>query len=95
MIILKATQDKFLSVLQAIAGIIQRRHTLPILANVLLREAGEGAFESTKQTIASHVLACRQPLAQGAWRGSSGLLISKSRSNGFFSASKANLRNAP
>jgi DNA polymerase-3 subunit beta len=40
MIVLKATQDKFLSVLQSVSGIVERRHTLPILANVLLRKSG-------------------------------------------------------
>ena len=40
MIVLKATQDKFLGVLQLVAGIVERRHTLPILANVLIRKTG-------------------------------------------------------
>lgn len=40
MIVLKATQDKVLAVLQSVAGIVERRHTLPILANVLLRKTG-------------------------------------------------------
>ena len=40
MIVLKATQEKFLSVLQSVAGIVERRHTLPILANVLMRKTG-------------------------------------------------------
>ena len=40
MIVLKATQEKFLSVLQSVAGIVERRHTLPILANVLIRKTG-------------------------------------------------------
>lgn len=40
MIVLKATQDKFLSALQSVAGIVERRHTLPILANVLIRKTG-------------------------------------------------------
>ena len=40
MIVLKATQDKLLSVLQSVAGIVERRHTLPILANVLIRKTG-------------------------------------------------------
>ncbi len=40
MIVLKATQDKVLSVLQSVAGIVERRHTLPILANVLIRKNG-------------------------------------------------------
>ena len=40
MIVLKATQDKVLSVLQSVSGIVERRHTLPILANVLIRKSG-------------------------------------------------------
>ena len=40
MIVLKTTQDKVLSVLQSVSGIVERRHTLPILANVLLRKSG-------------------------------------------------------
>ena len=40
MIVLKATQDKVLSVLQSVAGIVERRHTLPILSNVLIKKLG-------------------------------------------------------
>src|SRR4051794_30452392 len=40
MIVLKATQEKVLGVLQSVAGIVERRHTLPILANVLIRKSG-------------------------------------------------------
>ena len=40
MIVLKAAQEKILVALQAVAGIVERRHTLPILANVLLRKTG-------------------------------------------------------
>jgi DNA polymerase-3 subunit beta len=40
MIILRATQEKLLAVLQSIAGIVERRHTLPILANVLIQKTG-------------------------------------------------------
>ena len=40
MIVLKAPQDKVLAVLQSVAGIVERRHTLPILANVLIRKTG-------------------------------------------------------
>jgi len=40
MIVLKAPQDKLLAVLQSVSGIVERRHTLPILANVLLRKTG-------------------------------------------------------
>ncbi|GAB2454126.1 DNA polymerase III subunit beta [Comamonas humi] len=40
MIVLKATQDKVIGVLQSVSGIVERRHTLPILANVLIRKTG-------------------------------------------------------
>jgi DNA polymerase-3 subunit beta len=41
MIVLKAAQEKFLGALQSVSGIVERRHTLPILANVLLRKNGK------------------------------------------------------
>jgi DNA polymerase-3 subunit beta len=41
MIVLKAPQDKLLGALQAVSGIVERRHTLPILANVLMRKTGD------------------------------------------------------
>ncbi|HSI48173.1 MAG TPA: DNA polymerase III subunit beta [Ideonella sp.] len=41
MIVVKAPQEKLLSALQSVAGIVERRHTLPILANVMLRKTGE------------------------------------------------------
>ncbi len=46
MIVLKATQDKVLAVLQSVAGIVERRHTLPVLANVLIRKTG-GSLQLT------------------------------------------------
>ncbi|MFM2325528.1 MAG: DNA polymerase III subunit beta [Brachymonas denitrificans] len=39
--VLKAPQAQVLTALQSVAGIVERRHTLPILANVLLRKHGE------------------------------------------------------
>jgi DNA polymerase-3 subunit beta len=42
MIVLKAAQAQVLEALQAVAGIVERRHTLPILANVLLRKNETG-----------------------------------------------------
>lgn len=39
--VLKAPQAQVLNALQSVAGIVERRHTLPILANVLLRKHGE------------------------------------------------------
>ncbi len=41
MIVLKAAQAQVLEALQSVAGIVERRHTLPILANVLLRKDGD------------------------------------------------------
>lgn len=41
MIVFKAPQDQIIPVLQSVAGIVERRHTLPILANVLLRKQGD------------------------------------------------------
>jgi DNA polymerase III subunit beta len=40
MIVLKAAQEQLLTALQSVAGIVERRHTLPILANLLLRKNG-------------------------------------------------------
>lgn len=47
MIVLKATQDKVLGALQAVSGIVERRHTLPILANVLIRKHGSSVELTT------------------------------------------------
>ncbi len=41
MIVLKAPQKELLEALQSVAGIVERRHTLPILANVLLKKSGD------------------------------------------------------
>lgn len=40
MIVFKATQDQVYSVLQSVSGIVERKHTLPILSNVLLQKVG-------------------------------------------------------
>lgn len=48
MIVLKAAQEKVLNALQAVSGIVERRHTLPILANVLIRKtAGQIEFTTS------------------------------------------------
>jgi DNA polymerase-3 subunit beta len=46
MIVFKAAQEQVLAALQSVAGIVERRHTLPILANVLMRKNG-GKVEFT------------------------------------------------
>ena len=40
MIVAKTTQSTLLSALQSVAGIVERRTTMPVLANVLLRRQG-------------------------------------------------------
>ena len=40
MIVLQATQERLLAALQSVSGIVERRHTVPILANVLIRRDG-------------------------------------------------------
>jgi DNA polymerase-3 subunit beta len=45
---IKAKRDDILGPLSAVSGIIERRHTLPILSNVLLERNGEAlAFLAT------------------------------------------------
>ena len=39
MIVFKSTQDRVLAALQSVGGIVERRHTLPILANVMQRHS--------------------------------------------------------
>ena len=46
MIVFKSTQDQVLAALQSVSGIVERRHTLPILANVLIRKT-QGQVELT------------------------------------------------
>ncbi len=41
MILVKAKRDELLTPLAAVSGIIERRHTLPILSNVLIEKSGE------------------------------------------------------
>jgi DNA polymerase-3 subunit beta len=56
--LLKTTRETLLRPLQAVAGIIERRHTLPILSNVLLQRSGDRlAFIATdiEIEIAAHL----------------------------------------
>jgi len=111
MIVLKATQDKVLSVLQSVAGIVERRHTLPILANVLLRKTGTSlrlevsddglvlvgatTIARVDQYIGSIPRTGWEALIHASHGLCCGSFSRNARPNGFFSASKANLRNAP
>lgn len=40
MIVFQSTQAHVLAALQSVSGIVERRHTLPVLANVLIRKVG-------------------------------------------------------
>ncbi|MEO5734488.1 MAG: DNA polymerase III subunit beta [Rubrivivax sp.] len=50
MMLLKAPQAQILEALQSVAGIVERRHTLPILANVLMRKT-DGTIEFTSSDL--------------------------------------------
>ncbi|MDR3212450.1 MAG: DNA polymerase III subunit beta [Azoarcus sp.] len=41
MLLLKTTRDALLAPLQAVSGVVEKRHTLPILSNVLIEKAGD------------------------------------------------------
>ena len=42
MVLIKTLRDTLLAPLQSVSGIVERRHTLPILSNVLLEKKGDG-----------------------------------------------------
>lgn len=107
MIVLKETQDKILKVLQSVAGIVERRHTLPALANVLLCNTDSvAAFEPNKtaRAAAQFFRPASLQLQTGAAYGHMAIFLKACRQGflsvsrglvGFFSSSKTNLRNAP
>lgn len=41
MVLIKTQRDTLLAPLQSVSGIVERRHTLPILSNVLLEKLGD------------------------------------------------------
>jgi DNA polymerase-3 subunit beta len=48
MILIKASRDAILKPLQQVAGIVEKRHTLPILSNILIKKSGQSvSFLST------------------------------------------------
>jgi DNA polymerase III subunit beta len=50
--LIKATRDAILKPLTTVAGIVERRHTLPILANVLIRKSSEAvSFVATDMEV--------------------------------------------
>ena len=63
MALVKANRDELLSPLSAVSGIIERRHTLPILSNVLIEQA-EGALSFLATDIEIQIMV-RSTLAVG------------------------------
>lgn len=113
MIVFKATQEKILGVLQSMAGIVERRHMLPMPANVHSQKNGQNAQEwfeayEPNKTARAATKFFRSPIKAtqvaatigSAIRAFSGKFVRKgsagirSAIEDFFSASKANLRNA-
>ena len=41
MLLFKGSRDQILAPLQSVCGIVEKRHTLPILSNVLMEKDGE------------------------------------------------------
>jgi DNA polymerase III beta subunit, N-terminal domain len=102
MIVLKETQDKVLAALQSVAGIVERRHTLPILANVLIRKTGGILRFSSVDSGSSKTELINTQISRISWdqnsgetKGLNGFRVNISRPKGFFSSVKTNLRNAP
>ena len=89
MIVLKCAQDKLLSVLNSIAGIIERRHALPVLQT----PGAPPTMPTHARLLRALSSTAAAPMKLGGLRSQAAeplnLLI------GFFSASKLNMRNAP
>ena len=49
--LVQTTRDALLKPLSTVAGIVERRHTLPILANILMRKEGNKAVSYTHLTL--------------------------------------------
>ena len=54
--LLQIERDALLKPLQAVTGIVEKRHTLPILANVLIRKTGPAIELTTSRPQAPPVL---------------------------------------
>lgn len=110
MIVLKAPPAPVLQALRAVSGILDRRHTLPILANVLIRGRANNnlydddfAMRGTRMTSAQSPLAFAPRLTESAGPSIKLAFIGSlewvrrcvRQLSGFFCASKVNARNAP
>ncbi len=95
MIVLKATQDKVLAILQSIAGIVERRHTLPVLNKVIIHKTGADLTVLEPRPTALRPSANSAYQFTGSQAARNWAISALPRCIGFFSTTKANLRNAP
>jgi DNA polymerase-3 subunit beta len=81
MLVLKSSKDALLKPLQAVAGVVERKHTLPILSNVLLEVAGgRVAFVATDLELQITTWAEDQGAEDAAFTVSARKLLDISRS---------------
>jgi hypothetical protein len=104
MIILKAPQDQVLAALQAVSGIVERRHRLPVLANVLNRPGRTLFVYEEFLRLVSELPPLQRllpmlpppPPTVGMTSPQIKLKLGRVRElRGFFGATKVNARNAP
>ena len=96
MIVLKAPQDHVLAALQAVAGMIERRHTLPLLVAHFGDRCKPLAAVFNAGPVKRAFLRLL-PLRKAAPRPGNGhSILARARAlAGFFSSAKVNARNAP
>ncbi|MDP2787851.1 MAG: DNA polymerase III subunit beta [Pseudomonadota bacterium] len=81
MLVLKSSKDALLKPLQAVAGVVERKHTLPILSNVLLEVVGgRVAFIATDLELQISTWAEAQGASDAAFTVSARKLLDISRS---------------
>lgn len=102
MIVLKAPQDQVLAALQAVSGIVARRHTMPLLARIIIGTRPRAStYEDyvqlrRVQPMLTRLLPILPPLVPEIVRPSIKLALGGVRElRGFFGATKVNARNAP
>jgi len=81
MLVLKSSKDALLKPLQAVAGVVERKHTLPILSNVLLEVVGgRVAFIATDLELQISTWMEDQTASEAAFTVSARKLLDISRS---------------
>ena len=81
MLVLKSSKDALLKPLQAVAGVVERKHTLPILSNVLVEiTGGRAAFVATDLELQITTWAEEQGMADTSFTVSARKFLDISRS---------------